>query len=127
MISGIGTDILEIKRIAELSKKMGWSLAHQILGPRELEVYAQLVDDKKLAVNYLARRFAAKEAFVKASGIETLDVREVEVLNHESGAPYIALRGKPMLQMGSSSWAHHVTISDSYDYVVATVICEVRK
>ena len=124
MIHGIGTDILQISRIAEMSKKMGWALAHQVLGHRELQVYAELVDNKKLAVNYLARRFAAKEAFVKASGIENLDMRQVEILNHDNGAPYISLTGKPMLQMGSLQWAHHVTISDSDDYVTAVVICE---
>ena len=124
MIHGIGTDILQIKRIADMSKKMGWALAHQVLGHRELQVYAELVDNKKLAVNYLARRFAAKEAFIKASGIENLDMRQVEILNHDNGAPYIALSGKPMMQMGSLQWAHHVTISDSDDYVTAVVICE---
>lgn len=124
MIKGIGTDILQIKRIADMSNKMGWAFAHQILGPRELPIYAELVDHKKLAVNYLARRFAAKEAFIKASGIDNLDMRQVEVLNHENGAPYLALSGKPFLQMGSTDWAHHVTISDSDDYVTAVVICE---
>lgn len=124
MIHGIGTDILQISRIAEMSKKMGWALAHQVLGRRELQVYAEIADNKKLAVSYLARRFAAKEAFVKASRIERLDMREVEILNHDDGAPYIALSGKPMLQMGLLQWAHHVTISDSDDYVTAVVICE---
>lgn len=127
MIYGIGTDILQIKRIADMSKKMGWAFAHQVLGPRELPVYANLIDSKTLAVNYLARRFAAKEAFIKASGIDNLDMRQVEVLNHENGAPYLALSGKPSLQMGSTEWAHHVTISDSDDYVTAVVICEVIK
>jgi phosphopantetheinyl transferase (holo-ACP synthase) len=51
-------------------------------------------------------------------------MRQVEILNHEDGAPYIALSGKAMLQMGSLQWCHHVTISDSDDYVTATVICE---
>lgn len=124
MIYGIGTDILEIKRISDMSKKMGWALAHQVLGPAELEVYAALVEDKKLSHNYLARRFAAKEAFVKASRIEGLDVRQVQVLNHESGEPYIALSGKPALQMGGTGWVHHVTLSDSNEHVVAFVICE---
>jgi len=126
LIRGIGTDILEIKRISDMSKKMGWALAHQVLGPRELQVYAELTDDRRLAVNYLARRFAAKEAFGKASGIDGLDVRQVEVLNHDNGAPYVALSGRASLQMGSMDWAHHVTISDSDSYVVATVICEDR-
>jgi len=124
LIHGIGTDILEIRRIGDMSRKMGWALAHQVLGTQELQVYAEMADNKKLAVTYLARRFAAKEAFIKASRIENLDMRQVEVLNHEDGAPYISLSGKAMLEMGSMQWRHHVTISDSDDYVTATVICE---
>jgi holo-[acyl-carrier protein] synthase len=124
LIHGIGTDILAIRRISEMSKKMGWALAHSVLGHKELEVYASLSDGKKLADNYLARRFAAKEAFVKASHIDGLDVRQAQVLNHDNGEPYFMLSGKALLQMGGLEWSHHVTISDSDEYVVATVICE---
>ena len=124
MIYGHGVDILDVKRVAKMSRKMGWALAHQVLGPKELEVYSDLIDDHKLAVSYLARRFAAKEAFIKASKIEGLDMREIQILNHDSGEPYIALSGKPLLQVGSIHWVHHVTISDSDDYVIASVICE---
>jgi holo-[acyl-carrier protein] synthase len=124
LIYGIGTDILEIKRISDMSQKMGWALAHQVLGPREIEVYAELVDEKKLADSYLARRFAAKEAFIKASKIQHLDIREVQVLNESNGEPYIALCGKPLLEMGGVEWSHHVTLSDSFENVVAVVICE---
>lgn len=124
MIYGIGVDILELQRVMEMSRKMGWALAHQVLGPREIETYSELLDDKRLAVNYLARRFSAKEAFVKASRLQNLDVREVQILNHESGEPYIALCGMPLLQMGGLDWQHHVSISDSDESVVACVICE---
>lgn len=129
MIKGIGVDILKISRVLEMSKKMNWALAHQVLGPREIEVYAELSDDKYAAVQYLARRFAAKEAFIKASGgrVGLFDMREVEILNREDGSPEIVLSGKLMLELGTSQWAHHVTISDSDDYVVATVICEATK
>jgi len=124
LIHGIGTDILEIKRISEMSKKMGWAFAHQVLGPKEIEVYAEMVDEKRIADSYLARRFAAKEAFIKASKIEGLSMRDVQVLNHVTGEPYLVLSGKPSLQMGGAEWSHHVTISDSFDNVVAVVICE---
>lgn len=129
MIYGIGTDILQIDRMHYMSKKMGWSLAHQVLGPREIEVYAELSDDKHVAVQYLARRFAAKEAFIKASKGRAglFDMREVEILNREDGSPEIVLSGKLKSELGTSRWAHHVTISDSDDYVIATVICEGTK
>lgn len=124
MISGIGIDILQIKRIADMSKKMGWALAHQVLGSEELELYSSLVDEKRLAVNYLARRFSAKEAFVKACGVHGIDVRQVQILNHEHGGPYVHLAGNALKLAGDA--VYHVSISDSDDYVVASVIKETR-
>lgn len=124
MIYGHGVDILAIKKVARMSRKMGWALAHQILGHKELEVYSELADEHKAAVSYLARRFAAKEAFIKASKIEGLDMRHIQILNHENGEPYIALYGKPSVQMGGLEWVHHVTISDNDEHVIASVICE---
>jgi holo-[acyl-carrier protein] synthase len=127
LIRGIGTDILEVRRISEMSRKMGEALAQQVLGPDELAVYRGLVEEGKLADNYLARRFAAKEAFVKASGIDGLDVREVQVLNLPNGAPFVELSGTAQRISALQKWHNHVTITDSDSHVVATVICEVMK
>ena len=126
MIKGIGVDILKISRVFEMSKKMNWALAHQVLGPRELEVYAELSDDRYAAVQYLARRFAAKEAFIKASGgrASLFDMREVEVLNREDGSPAVALSGS---LRADNRRTYHVSISDDDDHVIATVICEESK
>lgn len=117
MIAGIGVDILELRRIAEMSKKMGWTLAHRVLGPTEMEVYAGLSDDNQTATKYLARRFAAKEAAIKALGLaSTHDMREIQILNNQSGAPYVLYKNNTL----------HVTISDSDSHVVAVVIWEKR-
>lgn len=124
MIHGIGVDILEINRILDMSKKMGWTLAHRVLGPIEMEIYSGLVENKKLSVNYLARRFAAKEAFIKACKLEGVDMRDVQVFNKETGEPKIVLSGKAFEVMGTTDWVHHVSISDSDESVIATVICE---
>lgn len=124
MIHGIGVDILEINRISEMSKKMGWTLAHRVLGPIEIEIYSGLVESKKLADSYLARRFAAKEAFIKACKLDGVDMRDVQIFNKETGEPRIILSGKAFEAMGTTNWVHHITISDSDETVVATVICE---
>jgi len=124
LIYGIGTDILNVERINHMSKKMGWALAHQVLGPAELEVYASMMDMPETAISYLARRFAAKEAFIKAVNEPGLDMREVQVVNDERGKPLLKLSGKAKLNFGN--WRHHVTISDSDRYVVAHVISEER-
>ena len=64
MIYGIGTDIVSLKRIIRLNKKFGLAFAQRILSPEELLEFPQAGKP----VNYLAKRFAAKEAFAKAVG-----------------------------------------------------------
>ncbi len=64
MIYGIGTDIVSLKRIIRLNKKFGQAFAGRILTPEELLEFPQAGKP----VNYLAKRFAAKEAFAKAVG-----------------------------------------------------------
>jgi len=64
MIYGIGTDIVSLKRIIRLSKKFGQAFAERILTPEELLEFPKAGKP----VNYLAKRFAAKEAFAKAVG-----------------------------------------------------------
>jgi holo-[acyl-carrier protein] synthase len=124
LIYGIGTDILDVSRLRHLSKTMGAVLPRQVLGPLELEVYSGMAV-QEIALNYLARRFAAKEAFIKAANEPKLDMREVQVLNDEKGKPLISLSGKAMLNFGK--WNHHVSISDDGDLVAATVILESAK
>ncbi|QEY24165.1 holo-ACP synthase [Neisseria animalis] len=64
MIYGIGTDLLSVGRIARLYRKFGAAFAERILCSEELRELPQAADSD----NYLAKRFAAKEAFAKAVG-----------------------------------------------------------
>ena len=64
MIYGVGTDLVSLKRIVRLNKKFGMSFAERILSPEELLEFPQVGKP----INYLAKRFAAKEAFAKAVG-----------------------------------------------------------
>lgn len=128
MISGIGTDIIEISRVDHAHRKMGWAFIHQILGQSEIEVFSELMKENTLfyrpTAAYLARRFAAKEAFIKAYGNTGADFREVQVLNDKDGAPYLHYTGDLGLVMNAGKWKSHVTISDNDTTVVATVILE---
>jgi holo-[acyl-carrier protein] synthase len=63
-IYGIGTDILRIERGQEMWKRFGMQAASRMLMPEELEELARAKDPGR----FLARAFAAKEAFVKALG-----------------------------------------------------------
>ena len=64
MIYGIGTDLTDVKRIEKLHQKYGRAFAERILHPVELTDFSAAVRPSF----FLAKRFAAKEAFAKAVG-----------------------------------------------------------
>ena len=64
MTIAIGTDIVEIKRIADALERQGDKFVQRILTESEIAEY-QL---RGHSVSYLAKRFAAKEAIAKALG-----------------------------------------------------------
>jgi len=92
MISGTGIDIIEISRIKNAVLRWKDSFLKRIFTENEIN-YSQA---KKFSYQHLAARFAAKEAVLKAIGdssIHQINLREVEVLNDESGKPFIRLSG----------------------------------
>ena len=105
MIKGVGIDIVEISRIKEKIK-----IADKILTKNEYLVFESLNDLQK--VEFLAGRFAAKEAYYKAKNDKTLGYLDFEVLNDESGKPYTNLDNVS------------VSISHEQHYCVAIVIIE---
>ncbi len=64
MIYGVGTDVVEIGRIHKALERFGDRFARRILCPPELQRFMS----HRLKANFLAKRFAAKEAFTKALG-----------------------------------------------------------
>ena len=88
MIFGIGTDIADCTRVGSIYAKHGHHFVKNILTPAELERMAELKDPKE----YIAGRWAAKEAFSKALGTgmcaECAFV-EIEVLSDERGKPFV--------------------------------------
>ena len=103
MIKGIGVDIVKINRFEDVSEHF----INRILTKEELEVYHKREDK----VRYLASRFAAKEAYFKAT--QDIHYLSISVLNDENGAPYI-LNKKNI----------HLSISDEDEYVIAYLILE---
>ena len=124
-IKGMGTDIIQIARLEEQLKKSD-RLAKRVLTEPEMSIFAQ----HSYPARYLAKRFAAKEAAVKAIGIgigNGISWQQVEVQNLESGQPVLKFSGyfaQICEEMGVN--ASHVSISDEQDYAVATVILEAR-
>jgi holo-[acyl-carrier protein] synthase len=122
MIIGIGSDIVSIDHVANCFKKQSWAFVHRILGKLELDYFAQISDNRAMSVSYLARRFAAKEATLKALGTgitPEMDLRDVQILNDTKGKPELHIE-KPGLFPNRA----HVTITDNHRDVVAFVILE---
>lgn len=93
MISGTGIDIIEISRIKNAVIRWKDSFLRRIFTENEIN-YSRA---RKFSYQHLAARFAAKEAVLKAIGdssIHRINLREVEVLNNESGKPFIRLSGE---------------------------------
>ncbi|MDR2901821.1 MAG: holo-ACP synthase [Lactobacillales bacterium] len=91
-IFGIGTDIVQIRRISTVVKRYNEAFLKRIFTPKEREIAASFSETKKMA--YLAKRYAAKEAFSKAVGSGMgahVHWNEIEILNDDRGAPVITL------------------------------------
>ena len=89
MIKGIGIDAVELSRIKPIVEKQG-SFIQRVLTPNELTLFEKL--STKRQIEFLAGRFACKEAFSKAwgTGIGKVGLQDIEVLTEKTGAPYVA-------------------------------------
>lgn len=91
-IVGIGTDIIECLRIAQMIERHGDVFITRVYTPYEIQ-YCRC---RKQATQHFAGRWAAKEAILKAIGTgwrRGISWRDVEVRNEPSGKPIVALRG----------------------------------
>ncbi|MEX2803671.1 holo-ACP synthase [Streptococcus sp. H31] len=119
MIVGHGIDLQAIDAIAAAYEKNN-SFARRILTDEELTVFQSLSAPKR-QMEYLAGRWAAKEAFSKAlgTGIGPVGFRDIEVLTNDKGAPVIThspFAGKSF-----------ISLSHSGNFVQASVILEAEK
>ena len=124
MIYGIGTDIIEIPRIEAALARFGERFARRILCEPELRRFA---GHRKPAA-YLAKRFAAKEAFAKALGTgihAPANWHGVWVTNLLSGKPTLEFTAalKALLDERGVGRAH-VSLTDERELASATVILE---
>ncbi|CAD5262140.1 MULTISPECIES: holo-ACP synthase [Halomonadaceae] len=124
MIVGIGSDIARVERFTRAMKRHGPRFAERILGPDEQAIWLH----KAQPAAFLAKRFAAKEAFVKALGLglrQGLQWGDIQVLNDALGKPYFLLNGEAeRLLLAAGVTASHVTLSDEAEYAVAFVVLE---
>ncbi len=124
MIVGIGSDIARVERFTKAVKRHGPRFAQRILGPEEQAVWQM----KGQPISYLAKRFAAKEAYVKALGLglrSGMQWSDIQILNDPLGKPSLQLNGEALrLFQASGASAAHITLSDEAEYAVAFVVLE---
>ena len=88
MMKSIGLDIVSTERIRRAYAQHGERFSRRILGPNELELFDRRVDKAE----FLAGRFSAKEAIIKALGrfLENRpEMSSVQIVNDNSGQPYV--------------------------------------
>ncbi|HEU4530625.1 MAG TPA: holo-ACP synthase [Steroidobacteraceae bacterium] len=122
MIFGIGIDVLESARIARVHEKYGEHFVQRLLLPQELEQLRRTARPAR----FLAMRFAAKEAIVKAMGTgfaHGMWIRDVGVVQNSWGRPEVIYseRGE-RVRDGLGIGEGHVTLTDEAGLVVAVAV-----
>ena len=126
-ILGIGVDVIKNKRIEKLIGKKDF--IKRTFGKNEVK-FAKKKFDK---INYFAKRFAAKEAFVKSLGTgfrNNLNFKDIEILNDRIGKPYYSKSKKIdnliSKKFNIKNYDLFLSISDEKDYSVAFTILQSR-
>jgi len=121
MIFGIGTDIVRVSRIQKSLDRYGERFARRILAGQELDDFQRTLHPAR----FLARRFAAKEAVVKAYGTgftQGMTFQDIAVSHDAAGKPLLLLSGRALeLQREMGIGEQFISISDEQEYAVAFV------
>ena len=125
MIVGIGTDLVAVARIGETLERQGERFLKKLLSDAE---QAEFRDVKSNTAAWLAKRWAAKEAFGKAAGIGVsapLTLSGIGVGHDESGRPLFELSDAVRSYLFSKGVSRtHLSISDEREFAVAFVVFE---
>ena len=124
-IFGIGTDIVNIKRLEKSLKKNGTHFKNRIFSKNEI-IYCE---KKKNPIPFYAKRFAAKEALSKALGTgirKGINLKDIEISNDNLGKPCIHLKGGVadflIKKIKTKKYSIYLSLSDDLPWAQATVI-----
>ena len=128
MIIGIGSDLIDIRRIEKSLERHGQRFIQRIF----TEVEQARSENRRARAASYAKRFAAKEACAKALGTglaQGVFWRDMGVVNLASGKPTVALTGGAAVRLGKilpegHRAAIHLTITDDFPLAQAFVIIE---
>ncbi|EPZ44169.1 MULTISPECIES: holo-ACP synthase [Alicyclobacillus] len=126
MILGVGTDIVETKRIRAAIERRGQAFFDKVLGPSERQT--ALGYGAARQIEYVAGRFAAKEALAKAigCGLGNLAMRHVDIILVSGQGLQIRAQAPSALADLPASDRVHVSISHEKSIAFATAIWERR-
>jgi holo-[acyl-carrier protein] synthase len=122
VIFGIGTDVVQVARVQAIFERHGEHFVRRLLMPEEETAFRSY----KRPVRFLAMRFAAKEAIVKALGTgfaHGVWIRDVGIAANAWGRPEViwSERGRALRdRLGAGEG--HVTLTDEAGLVVAVAI-----
>jgi len=131
MIIGIGTDLLDMRRIEKLLGRFEKRFIERCFTPAEIEK-AESRRAGGAHIHTYAKRFAAKEACAKALGTgfaKGIGLKDIEVVNDENGQPYIHLyraaqeRLQSLTPQGKEAKIH-LAVTDEPPFAQAWVIIE---
>ena len=124
-IFGIGTDIVNIKRMQKTLRTTNNSFKKRIFSNNEINY----CEKKKNSSSFYAKRFAAKEALSKALGTgirKGINFKDIEIINNKYGKPTIKLRGSTAnflkKKIKNKKYSIYLSLSDDTPWAQATVI-----
>ena len=126
MISGIGIDLCDVERIRNVLKRHGNHFASRILDPLEYAEFQSLRVSQR--PQFLAKRFAAKEAISKALGTgigRGFGFRDLFVRHDELGRPVVKLNPKNKVLSDALPCKIHLSISDDSSNAIAFCTIEI--
>jgi len=124
MLFGIGVDIVETHRFERIRQRYGDRFATRLLTEQEFAQYQR----RSCSLNFLATRFAAKEAASKALGTglsQGISFKSIEVVNDEQGKPQLVFHGAARDKVEQHNIRQSLlSLSDEKHYAVAMVVLE---
>ena len=124
MIAGLGTDMIEVERVA--TKMMKGSGFKELVFSKNEVAYCEVKANK---FEHYAARFAAKEAFYKALGTGWLNgtaFNEIEIINDEKGKPYFNFLGATAILLETMNF-RNITVSLTHLKTIASAVVIIEK
>lgn len=132
MIFGIGNDIADIRRIEKSIKRFGDRFIHRVFSDAEIAKAERRKANFRNYAGTFAKRFAAKEALMKALGTgysHGVHYKKISIVNDKVGKPVIKLTGSTAEFLDGIADGKkvnvHVTMTDEYPYAFAVVVVEI--